>query len=289
MVRPGRRAPAPRRPRARRSLGGVIGRRSVVGKPGRTLRQRIFDRAGRGVGEQRDVQRDRAGPAASSALAIIARRAGRLEIGAQPRRDVGGDRDAARPAHRVERQRHVVVARQLARNPARSRCAVLRDAARASPVASLTPTNASGNACDDPRHRRGLDVGHGAAGHVVEDDRQRRVASRAPRNGGRCPPGSGGCNRAGPSARRRRRRPSRRAMLAIATRVSFEPRRRSPARGPSPDRRRRGRRGNARRSVSVAASPVVPHGTSAADPSAICHSTRSRNAASSNAPSPRTA
>ena len=32
--------------------------------------------------------------------------------------------------------------------------------------------------------------------------------------------------------------------------------------------------------VSVAASPVVPHGTSPFDPSSICHSTSSRNAAS---------
>ena len=39
------------------ALGGVIGRRSSVGKSGPDLAQRIFDRAGRGVGEQGGVER----------------------------------------------------------------------------------------------------------------------------------------------------------------------------------------------------------------------------------------
>src|SRR4051794_1446442 len=36
-----------------------------------------------------------------------------LEIRAESRRDIGGDGDAPHPAHRVEPQCHVVIARQL--------------------------------------------------------------------------------------------------------------------------------------------------------------------------------
>ena len=62
---------------------------------------------------------------------------GVLELGAKARRDVGGDRDAADPAHRVEAQGHIVIAGKL--DEIRAAGGALGGDAARLPVASLTP------------------------------------------------------------------------------------------------------------------------------------------------------
>ena len=97
-----------------------------------------------------------------------AREARRLEVGAEPRRDVGRDRDASAPAMRIETKRRIVIARQLAETlPA------------GEPLGS-DPGKVAGRILD-PNHgrqprqlREGLNrnIGDGSGGDVVDDDRQ---------------------------------------------------------------------------------------------------------------------
>ncbi len=108
-------------------------------------------------------------------LLPVALEAGVLEVGAQARRDVGGDRDAAHAAVRHEAEHGAVLARELdelfaAGEPLRGDAAdVGGGILDADHVLEL---GAAG-------HRRHRDVDDGAHRHVVEEDRQvDRVADR---------------------------------------------------------------------------------------------------------------
>src|SRR3546814_13185316 len=72
-------------------------------------RQRIFERCRRGVGEHRLVQREQPVVQRTGARPVI-RGAGGGEIGAQSRRDIGGDGDAARAAPPSTRQPQIGMA-----------------------------------------------------------------------------------------------------------------------------------------------------------------------------------
>ena len=104
---------------------------------------------------------------------MIARRARRLELGAGPRRAIGGDRDAAGATHRVEGERQVVVTRQLD-EPRSAVRAMLRHAGEGA-ARVLDGDEHLRERRDDPRDGGGQDVGHRPRRHVVQDDRQRRV------------------------------------------------------------------------------------------------------------------
>ena len=96
---------ASRRAASRRSATGTIGKRDVLAHAKPSMRQRIFRR--RRARSRRTAPRAAAsaGPDSSSAFAKSPRKAGSLELGAELRRDVGGDGDAAVPAMRHEAER----------------------------------------------------------------------------------------------------------------------------------------------------------------------------------------
>ena len=92
-----------------------------------------------------------------------------MEIRAKPRRDIGGNRDAADPAHGIECERGFIVARQLEETLAASE-ALRGDAPKISGGifhAGDIPQLCDLGQCLD------RDVDHRAAGDVVNDDRQR--------------------------------------------------------------------------------------------------------------------
>src|SRR3546814_17450718 len=74
--------------------------------------ERIFDRSGAGIGEQRLVEREQPLVKLMCARAVTGE-AGGLELSAKRWRDIGGNRDAPRPARGIEGQCHIVVAAQL--------------------------------------------------------------------------------------------------------------------------------------------------------------------------------
>src|SRR4029079_9260403 len=77
------------------------------------LRQRVLGRRRAGVGEQRLVQREQALVERARGLVVAGGRRC-VELGAELRGDVGGDRDAADLPERIAGERERVVARELA-------------------------------------------------------------------------------------------------------------------------------------------------------------------------------
>ena len=127
-----------------------------------------------------------------------------------------------------------------------------------------------------PPHRLDRDVGHGARRARCRGRSAGPPPRRSRRYGRRCPPGSGGCNKAGRGAPRPRPLPSRRGSARSHGRCCSSRSRRAPSPGPPPPRPPARCSGDARAAVSVADSPVVPQGTSPALPSLTCQAQKSR-------------
>ena len=95
--------------------------------------------------------------------------AGILEIRALPGRDVGGDGDAAAPAHRHEAERRLVITGQLAEIRAASQAL----GGHATEIAGrVLDADHALEFLGQPMHHGHANIGDRAAGHIIEDDRQ---------------------------------------------------------------------------------------------------------------------
>ncbi|MPL67290.1 hypothetical protein SDC9_12981 [bioreactor metagenome] len=153
-------------------LGGVteLGQRQPhLGRAQAELRHRVFRAGDARFEEDRNMQRHQL-VLILHRRHVIARQCRRLHLGAELRRDVRGDRDAADAAHGVEAERRRILARELDEiGPAGQ--ALLRHAAEV-----------AGRVLDADDARQFRQLAHGLGRHVddrpardvVDDDRQRR-------------------------------------------------------------------------------------------------------------------
>ena len=136
--------------------------------------ERVLDRAGAGVLEHRVVQRIKLVVQLARLFQIVRGTSG-LEFGAQLWRNVGGYRDAAHPARRIERQRQFIVTRELAElfappYPIYAHAVVGHAGKIAARV--LDADYLFGKAPRQFAHSLGLEIGHCPPWHVVQHDRQ---------------------------------------------------------------------------------------------------------------------
>ena len=103
-------------------------------------------------------------------LLELVRRDSLVELRAQLRRDIGGNRDAAAPACRRVRQPQLVIARQLAELAPDTHAVIGH--ARQVAARVLDGDDPVGILVDQRHHGLVLEIGHRASGHVVEHDRQ---------------------------------------------------------------------------------------------------------------------
>jgi hypothetical protein len=202
------------------------------------LRHRPLHRDRVGLAEQVAMQAGEPGIGCAQGT-HVARGRGRAHLVHRARRDVGGHRDDAVAAEHDEGGRHVVAAVERETAGARS----IRSQARSRlPVASLS------RRCWAPRQgaaRCRWQIGNGAAGHVVEDQRQ-STASAMVRKCGTGLPGSAGCSRAPPKDAAFAPACAAKRASSMASRWSLHRCRRSPECAPRSARRPRGSARNAR-------------------------------------------